>query len=148
MLGRAKRVLIEKEKTTIVSGAGDPERIEGRVNQFRAQIEDTTSDYDREKLEERLAKLAGGVAVIRVGGATESEVKERKDRVEDAMHATRAAAEEGSSRAGVLPCSALRAPSRTSMRAATTSRSASRLCVALSRRRSGKSLTMPAWMRP
>src|ERR1700689_3186804 len=95
MLGRAKKVLIEKEKTTIVDGAGKKKDIEARVNQIKAQIEETTSDYDREKLQERLAKLAGGVAVIRVGGATEVEVKERKDRVEDAMHATRAAVEEG-----------------------------------------------------
>jgi chaperonin GroEL len=95
MLGRAKRVRIEKENTTIIAGAGKKQDIEGRVAQIRAQIEETTSDYDREKLQERLAKLAGGVAVIRVGGATEVEVKERKDRVEDAMHATRAAVEEG-----------------------------------------------------
>ena len=95
MLGRAKRVLIEKENTTIVDGAGSKEEIQGRIAQIKAQIEDTTSDYDREKLQERLAKLAGGVAVIRVGGATEVEVKERKDRVDDAMHATRAAVEEG-----------------------------------------------------
>ena len=95
MLGRAKRVLITKEETTIVDGAGSKSDIQGRVAQIRAQIEETTSDYDREKLQERLAKLAGGVAIIRVGGATEVEVKERKDRVEDAMHATRAAVEEG-----------------------------------------------------
>src|SRR6202051_3969848 len=95
MLGRAKRVLIEKENTTIIEGAGKKADITGRVNQIRAQIEETTSDYDREKLQERLAKLAGGVAVIRVGGASEVEVKERKDRVEDALHATRAAVEEG-----------------------------------------------------
>jgi len=95
MLGKAKRVLVEKENTTIVGGAGKPKEIEGRCNQIRAQIEETTSDYDREKLQERLAKLAGGVAVIRVGGATEVEVKERKDLVEDAMHATKAAVEEG-----------------------------------------------------
>jgi chaperonin GroEL len=95
MLGRAKRVVINKEDTTIVDGAGAKEEIQGRCNQIRAQIEETTSDYDREKLQERLAKLAGGVAVIRVGGATEVEVKERKDRVDDAMHATRAAVEEG-----------------------------------------------------
>ena len=95
MLGRAKKVVIEKENTTIVDGAGKKSDIEGRINQIKAQIEETTSDYDREKLQERLAKLAGGVAVIRVGGATEVEVKERKDRVDDAMHATRAAVEEG-----------------------------------------------------
>jgi chaperonin GroEL len=95
MLGRAKKVMIEKENTTIVNGAGKKADIEARINQIKAQIEETTSDYDREKLQERLAKLAGGVAVIRVGGATEVEVKERKDRVDDAMHATRAAVEEG-----------------------------------------------------
>ena len=95
MLGRAKKVMIDKENTTIVNGAGKKVDIEARVNQIKAQIEETTSDYDREKLQERLAKLAGGVAVIRVGGATETEVKERKDRVDDAMHATRAAVEEG-----------------------------------------------------
>jgi chaperonin GroEL len=95
MLGRAKRVRVEKENTTIIDGAGKKSEIQGRVAQIRAQIEETTSDYDREKLQERLAKLAGGVAIIRVGGATEVEVKERKDRVEDAMHATRAAVEEG-----------------------------------------------------
>jgi chaperonin GroEL len=95
MLGRAKKVVIEKENTTIVDGAGNKKDIEARVAQIKAQIEETTSDYDREKLQERLAKLAGGVAVIRVGGATEVEVKERKDRVDDAMHATRAAVEEG-----------------------------------------------------
>ena len=95
MLGRAKKVVVEKENTTIVDGAGSRTEIEGRISQIKAQIEDTTSDYDREKLQERLAKLAGGVAVIRVGGSTEVEVKERKDRVDDAMHATRAAVEEG-----------------------------------------------------
>jgi chaperonin GroEL len=95
MLGRAKRVRLEKENTTIVNGAGARESIDARIAQIKAQIEETTSDYDREKLQERLAKLAGGVAVIRVGGATEVEVKERKDRVDDALHATRAAVEEG-----------------------------------------------------
>ena len=95
MLGRAKKVVIDKENTTIVDGAGSKDEIKGRIGQIKAQIEETTSDYDREKLQERLAKLAGGVAVIRVGGATEVEVKERKDRVDDAMHATRAAVEEG-----------------------------------------------------
>jgi chaperonin GroEL len=95
MLGRAKKVVIEKETTMIVEGAGSHEDIKGRCNQLRAQIEETTSDYDREKLQERLAKLAGGVAVIRVGGSSETEVKERKDRVDDALHATRAAVEEG-----------------------------------------------------
>jgi chaperonin GroEL len=95
ILGRAKKVMIDKENTTIVGGAGKKADIQARITQIKAQIEETTSDYDREKLQERLAKLAGGVAVIRVGGATEIEVKERKDRVDDAMHATRAAVEEG-----------------------------------------------------
>ncbi|MDQ0134111.1 chaperonin GroEL [Neorhizobium galegae] len=95
MLGRAKKVAIEKENTTIIDGVGPKAEIDGRVAQIRAQIEETTSDYDREKLQERLAKLAGGVAVIRVGGSTEVEVKEKKDRVDDALHATRAAVEEG-----------------------------------------------------
>jgi chaperonin GroEL len=95
MLGRAKRVRIEKENTTIINGVGQKKDIEGRIAQIKAQIEETTSDYDKEKLQERLAKLAGGVAVIRVGGATEVEVKEKKDRVDDALNATRAAVEEG-----------------------------------------------------
>jgi chaperonin GroEL len=95
MLGRAKKVIIDKENTTIVDGAGSKKDIESRCGQIRKQIDETTSDYDKEKLQERLAKLAGGVAIIRVGGATEVEVKERKDRVDDAMHATRAAVEEG-----------------------------------------------------
>src|SRR5256714_10453788 len=95
MLGQAKKVRVEKENTTIIDGGGKKADIEGRCTQIRQQIEETTSDYDREKLQERLAKLAGGVAVIRVGGATEVEVKERKDRVDDATHATRAAVEEG-----------------------------------------------------
>ena len=95
MLGTAKKVLIDKENTTVVEGAGNKSDIEGRCAQIRSQIEDTTSDYDKEKLQERLAKLAGGVAIIRVGGGSEIEVKERKDRVDDALHATRAAVEEG-----------------------------------------------------
>jgi chaperonin GroEL len=103
MLGRAKRVLIEKENTTIIEGTGKKQDIIGRCNQIRAQVEETTSDYDREKLQERLAKLAGGVAVIRVGGASEVEVKERKDRVDDALHATRAAVEEGVVAGGGVP---------------------------------------------
>jgi chaperonin GroEL len=103
MLGKAKRVLIEKENTTIVEGSGKKADIVGRCNQIRAQVEETTSDYDREKLQERLAKLAGGVAVIRVGGASEVEVKERKDRVDDALHATRAAVEEGVVAGGGVP---------------------------------------------
>lgn len=100
MLGRAKRVRIEKENTTIIDGAGEKKEIEARIGQIKGQIEETTSDYDREKLQERLAKLAGGVAVIRVGGATEVEVKEKKDRVDDALNATRAAVEEGVSPGG------------------------------------------------
>jgi chaperonin GroEL len=95
MLGKAKKVIVEKENTTIVDGAGKKADLEGRIAQIKAQIEETTSDYDREKLQERLAKLAGGVAIIKVGGATEVEVKEKKDRVDDAMHATKAAVEEG-----------------------------------------------------
>ena len=95
MLGKAKRVVVDKENSTIVGGAGKKKDIEARCDQIRKQIEETTSDYDKEKLQERLAKLAGGVAVIKVGGASEVEVKEKKDRVEDAMHATRAAVEEG-----------------------------------------------------
>jgi chaperonin GroEL len=102
-LGKAKKILIEKENTTIVEGAGKKADIQGRCSQIRAQIEETTSDYDKEKLQERLAKLAGGVAVIRVGGSTEVEVKERKDRVDDALHATRAAVEEGVLPGGGVP---------------------------------------------
>jgi chaperonin GroEL len=94
-LGRAKRVVVDKDNTTVIDGAGSKKSIEGRINEIRGQIEKTTSDYDREKLEERLAKLAGGVAVVKVGAATETEMKEKKARVEDALHATRAAVEEG-----------------------------------------------------
>ena len=94
-LGRAKKVTIDKDNTTIIAGAGKPSEIEGRIKQLRKQIEDASSDYDKEKLQERLAKLVGGVAVIKVGAATETELKEKKARVEDAMHATRAAVEEG-----------------------------------------------------
>jgi chaperonin GroEL len=94
-LGRAKKITIDKDNTTIIEGAGKPSEIEGRVKQIRTQVENTTSDYDKEKLQERLAKLVGGVAVIKVGAATETELKEKKARVEDAMHATRAAVEEG-----------------------------------------------------
>jgi chaperonin GroEL len=94
-LGRAKRIVIDKDNTTIIDGAGEHEAIEGRIKEIRAAIDKTTSDYDREKLQERLAKLAGGVAVINVGAATETEMKEKKARVEDALHATRAAVEEG-----------------------------------------------------
>ena len=95
MLGKAKKVTITKDDTTIVDGSGDKADIEARIGQIKRQIEDTTSDYDKEKLQERLAKLAGGVAVVRVGGSTEVEVKEKKDRVDDALNATRAAVEEG-----------------------------------------------------
>jgi chaperonin GroEL len=109
MLGQAKKVTIDKDNTTIVDGAGSADEIKARVEQIRAQIEVTTSDYDREKLQERLAKLAGGVAVIKVGGATEVEVKERKDRVDDALHATRAAVEEGIVRAAAALLYATRA---------------------------------------
>ena len=94
-LGRAKRITVDKDNTTIVQGAGEKAEIEGRVKQLRVQVEETTSDYDREKLQERLAKLVGGVAIVKVGAATESEMKEKKARVEDALHATRAAIEEG-----------------------------------------------------
>jgi chaperonin GroEL len=94
-LGKAKKVVVDKDNTTIIDGAGSPKEIEGRIKQIRAQIEETTSDYDKEKLQERLAKLAGGVAVIKVGAATETEMKEKKARVEDALNATRAAVEEG-----------------------------------------------------
>ena len=103
MLGRAKRIRVEKENTTIVEGAGAKADIDARIGQIKAQIEDTTSDYDKEKLQERLANLAGGVAVIRVGGSTEVEVKEKKDRVDDALHATRAAVEEGILPGGGVP---------------------------------------------
>src|SRR6202023_2478358 len=103
MLGRAKRVRIDKEETTIIDGAGEKKDIEARIAQIKSQIEDTTSDYDREKLQERLAKLAGGVAVIRVGGASEVEVKEKKDLVDDALNATRAAVEEGVLPGGSVP---------------------------------------------
>jgi chaperonin GroEL len=132
MLGRAKKVVLEKENTTIVDGAGKKADIQARCTQIRAQIDETSSDYDREKLQERLAKLAGGVAVIRVGGATEVEVKERKDRVDDAMHATKAAVEEG-----ILPggCSARSSRSRASSARTTTRPAASRSSARLSRPR-------------
>ncbi len=132
MLGRAKRVRVEKENSTIIDGAGKKEDIQGRIAQIKQQIEETTSDYDREKLQERLAKLAGGVAVIRVGGATEIEVKERKDRVDDATHATRAAVEEGIVPGGGV---ALRT---------TTRRSGSTSSAGRCRRRSGRSPRTPA----
>ena len=114
MLGKSKRVRIEKENTTIINGAGKKADIEGRIGQIKAQIEETTSDYDKEKLQERLAKLAGGVAVIRVGGATEVEVKEKKDRVDDALNATRAAVEEGIVPGGGVALLRARSPSPSS----------------------------------
>ena len=128
MLGRAKKVRIEKDNTTIVDGAGKKADIEGRVAQIKAQIEETTSDYDKEKLQERLAKLAGGVAVIRVGGATEVEVKEKKDRVDDALNATRAAVEEGIVPGGGVALLRAKARSPSSRATTTTSRPASTSC--------------------
>ena len=113
-LGRAKSVVVDKENTTIVEGNGKASEIQGRVNQIRRQIEETTSDYDREKLQERLAKLAGGVAVINVGAATETEMKEKKMRVEDALHATRAAVEEGIVPAAASRCCVAPRPSKPS----------------------------------
>ena len=139
MLGKAKRVRIEKENTTIINGAGAKKDIEGRIAQIKAQIEETTSDYDKEKLQERLAKLAGGVAVIRVGGATEVEVKEKKDRVDDALNATRAAVEEGIVAGGGVALLRARAPSPSSRARTPTSRPASALCSRLSNRRSVRS---------
>ena len=140
MLGRAKKVMIDKENTTIVNGAGKKADIEARMAQIKAQIEETTSDYDREKLQERLAKLAGGVAVIRVGGATEIEVKERKDRVDDAMHATRAAVEEGIlPGGGVALLRALRGAQAGQAPRTTTRSTASRSCARRSRLRRGRS---------
>jgi chaperonin GroEL len=143
MLGRAKKVMIDKDNTTIVEGAGAKQAIQGRVTQIKAQIEETTSDYDREKLQERLAKLAGGVAVIRVGGATEVEVKEKKDRVDDALHATRAAVEEGIlPGGGVALLRATKAPR--SRPPTTTRRPASKSCAAPSRSRRARSRSTPA----
>ena len=145
MLGRAKKVVIEKEKTTIVDGAGKKKDIEARVSQIKAQIEETTSDYDREKLQERLAKLAGGVAVIRVGGATEVEVKEKKDRVEDALNATRAAVEEG-----IVPGGGVALAARQARRSASspttmpTCRPASTSCSRRSKLRCARSPRTPA----
>ena len=140
MLGRAKKVTIEKENTTIVDGAGKKADIEARINQIKAQIEETTSDYDSEKLQERLAKLAGGVAVIRVGGATEVEVKERKDRVDDAMHATRAAVEEGILPGGGVALLRATEALKRCARTTTTRRPASRSSGRPSPRRPARSL--------
>ena len=149
MLGRAKKVVITKDDTTIVDGAGKKADIEARVAQIRQQIEDTTSDYDREKLQERLAKLAGGVAVIKVGGSTEIEVKERKDRVDDALNATRAAVEEGIlPGGGVALHPQLRRCSTGSTPPTTTRRSASTSCAARCRRRPARSPRMPARTAP
>jgi PAB1-binding protein PBP1 len=120
-LGSAKKVVIDKDDTTIIEGSGKKAAIEGRCNEIRKQIEDTTSDYDREKLQKRLAKLVGGVAVLKVGAATETEMKEKKARVEDALHATRAAVEEGiSSAVAASPCCARRRPSTASRKASGT----------------------------
>jgi chaperonin GroEL (HSP60 family) len=143
MLGQAKKVSITKDDTTIVDGAGKKDDIKARIAQIKQQIEDTTSDYDREKLQERLAKLAGGVAVIKVGGATEIEVKEKKDRVDDALNATRAAVEEASCRVAAWPCSGRPRASRPRP-TTTTRRQASISCAARSKRRSGRSPRMPA----
>ena len=145
MLGKAKRIRVEKENTTIIDGAGEKKDIDGRIGQIKAQIEETTSDYDKEKLQERLAKLAGGVAVIRVGGATEVEVKEKKDRVDDALHATRAAVEEGILPGGGVPL--LRAAKALAGREARKRRSAhgrSRSCAGRSSGRRARSSTTPA----
>ena len=148
MLGRAKRVHIDKESTTIIDGAGEKKDIEARIAQIKAQIEETTSDYDREKLQERLAKLAGGVAVIRVGGATEVEVKEKKDRVDDALNATRAAVEEGiSPGGGVALLRAIPALAR-SRSAIPIRRLASRSSARRFRRRRARSSTTPARTAP
>ena len=126
-LGRAKRVVIDKDNTTIIDGAGKKADIEGRIKQIRAQIEETTSDYDREKLQERLAKLVGGVAVVKVGAATEVEMKEKKARVEDALHATRAAVEEGIVPGGGVALICARPARSTSSRCPTRSASASNI---------------------
>ena len=147
-LGRAKRVTVDKDNTTIIDGAGTQKNIEGRIKQLRAQIEDTTSDYDREKLQERLAKLAGGVAVIKVGAATETEMKEKKARVEDALHATRAAVEEGIVPGGGVALLRAGIDSPELQRLKATSRSASTSSVARLRSRSAKSPAMPATKAP
>ena len=145
-LGRAKKIIIDKDNTTIVEGGGKTKTIEGRVKQLRTQVDETTSDYDREKLQERLAKLVGGVAVIKVGAATESEMKEKKARVEDAMHATKAAVEEGIVPGGgvaLVRCTRRWTSSRRRTRP-TTSRPACGSSSARSKSRSGRSRTTPA----
>ena len=143
-LGRAKRVTVDKDNTTIVDGAGTQKAIEGRIKQLRAQIEETTSDYDREKLQERLAKLAGGVAVIKVGAATETEMKEKKARVEDALHATRAAVEEGIVPGGGVALLRAAEALKSASRWAATSRSASTSCGAPAKSRCARSSSTPA----
>ena len=146
MLGQAKRITIDKDNTTIVDGAGAKEGIEGRVGAIRQQVETTTSDYDREKLQERLAKLAGGVAVIKVGGASEIEVKERKDRVDDALHATRAAVEEGIVPGGGTALLYAQRLSTASTAKMTTRSAASTSFARRSSRRFGRSLRTPGTM--
>jgi chaperonin GroEL len=148
MLGRAKKVVITKDDTTIVGGAGKKSDIEARVAQIRQQIEDTTSDYDREKLQERLAKLAGGVAVIKVGGVTEMEVKEKKDRVDDALNATRAAVEEGILPGGGVALIRSQSALAKLKTANDDQRSASISSTARFRRRPGRSPRMPAKTAP
>ena len=143
-LGRAKRVTVDKDNTTIVDGAGTQKTIEGRIKQLRAQIEETTSDYDREKLQERLAKLAGGVAVIKVGAATETEMKEKKARVEDALHATRAAVEEGIVPGGGVALLRASKALTDAEGAKATSRSASTSSGAPAKSRFARSSAMPA----
>ena len=138
-LGRAKRIVVDKETTTLIDGQGDEDKIKGRIKELKAAIEKTTSDYDREKLQERLAKLAGGVAVINVGAATESEMKEKKARVEDALHATRAAVEEGIVPGGGVALVRAQKALKTLKLAEATSRSASTSSVARSRSRCGSS---------
>ena len=145
MLGRAKRIIIEKDNTTIIDGAGKKKDIEARIGQIKAQIEETTSDYDREKLQERLAKLAGGVAVIRVGGATEIEVKEKKDRVEDALNATSAAVEEGIVPGGGVALLRAKRRSASSTTTMPTCRPASTSCSRRSSRRPARSPRTRAW---
>ena len=143
-LGKAKKITIDKDNTTIVEGAGAQSAIEGRVKQLRTQVEDTTSDYDREKLQERLAKLVGGVAVIKVGAATETEMKEKKARVEDAMHATKAAVEEGIVPGGGVALLRCVEGARRPEARSTTRRSASTSCAARSKRRCAGSRPTPA----
>ena len=143
-LGRAKRVVVDKDNTTLIDGAGKKSDIEGRIKQIRAQIEETTSDYDREKLQERLAKLVGGVAVIKVGAATEVEMKEKKARVEDAMHATRAAVEEGVVPGGGVALLRAQAVARRARRSTTSSASAWPSCAARWRSRCAGSPATPA----